>query len=231
MWHNPRKKALYEVIGKSRNRPVKDVSASKPKAEPPQHKKEKPASTGSWRRKPPILQYNNGRLEISLPYQAAIAIIMAVVLLGLVVFRLGQGHASEYADAADGGMAAETTAPEQPRARIPLDDNDQPVAVDESGEGQNRIVIQTYRGRDDLIPVQRYFSQHGIDTEIVQLGTWYYLVTAEGFAENPNRAGTRGWARLQKIKELGADYEAPPGYETFGARPFHDAYGKRFADD
>jgi len=80
-----------------------------------------------------------------------------------------------------------------------------------------------------LEPVKQYFASFGIETEIRQVGSWYYLVTKDKY-ENPERPGTEGYVAKERIIKLGANYKAPPGYESFGTQPFHDAYGMRFDD-
>ena len=90
-------------------------------------------------------------------------------------------------------------------------------------------MIQTYQLRTHLEPVKQYFAQFGIETDIKKIGDWYYLVTKDKY-ENPEKSGTDGYFAKQKIIELGAEYKAPQGYETFGSKPFYDAYGQRFDD-
>ena len=48
--------------------------------------------------------------------------------------------------------------------------------------------------------------------------------------ENPNKLGTDGYAARTRIIELGANYVSPPGYDSFGAEPFYDAYGMKSRD-
>ncbi len=177
-----------------------------------------------------------------MPYQLAVALLLGAVLLVLVVFRLGQitysgdqkvtnsvAKMPGSAQKVTGQAIVSTPKPPVPAEKI--------VAVPASAEkiepvkskGNNRIVIQTYQLRTHLEPVRRYFVQFGIETEIRKIGDWYYLVTADKY-ENPEKPGTDGYFAKQKIIELGAKYKAPPGYETFGGKPFYDAYGKKFDD-
>jgi hypothetical protein len=93
--------------------------------------------------------------------------------------------------------------------------------------GNNRIVIQTYQLRAHLVPVQEYFARFGIETKIVRIGDWYYLMTVDKY-DNPDRPGTEGYVAKQKIIELGAEYKAPTGFESFAPNLFKDAYGMRF---
>ena len=43
-----------------------------------------------WRRKPRVVQYNNGRVEFSIPYQIGIAVVLGLVVVMLLAFRVGQ---------------------------------------------------------------------------------------------------------------------------------------------
>jgi hypothetical protein len=93
--------------------------------------------------------------------------------------------------------------------------------------GDNVIVIATYGQKRDLEPVQQHFAAHGIGSEIVMQGDRYFLVTRERFSGNPASRGADGYPVLQRIKDVGATYKAPPGYEPFGVKPFQDAYGMK----
>jgi hypothetical protein len=77
--------------------------------------------------------------------------------------------------------------------------------------------------------VKQFYTENGVETEIRKIGGMYYLVTTSKY-ENPEKQGTDGYLAKQKIIELGAKYKAPQGYETFGTKPFHDAYGMKFDD-
>ena len=97
-------------------------------------------------------------------------------------------------------------------------------------KGNNRIVIQEYQVRAHLEPVQQYFAQFGIETEIIPIDNQWFLVTKAKYEENPKRPGTDGYLAKQKIIEFGAQYKAPQGYETFAPHFFKDAYGMKFDD-
>lgn len=92
--------------------------------------------------------------------------------------------------------------------------------------GDHIIVIATYTKQEHLVPVEAYFRQNGIETEVVKLGSYYQLVTKQRF-ENPERSGTDGYKIKQAIKRIGAGYKAPDGYERFSSTPFQDVYGKK----
>jgi hypothetical protein len=245
-----KRKSLYEVIGKSWSKPGHYKPLEQPQPEKPVEVE--PTATelttrarlaerlARWPKRPKIIQFNADRIEISIPYQLAIAILLGIVLLALVVFRLGQITSLSSQKAPDSAAKTpQNTQKAVPRptttARRRPADAEETAAVPESAaktqpvnaKGNNRIVIQTYQARADLEPVRQYFAQFGIETEIKKIGDWYYLVTMNRY-ENPEKPGTNGYLVKQKIIEWGAKYKAPPGYETFGTKPFHDAYGMKF---
>jgi len=198
-----------------------------------------PSTTVQWWRKPKLVQLNAGRLEFSIPYQLAIAIILGFILVTLVAFRLGQ---YSYV-----GQEQSTDVPAvNPQANLPKPQIQSPSGRAESPRvskdvtpntgtgtpaqttGKNIIVIVEYKARADLVPVQAHFAENGIETEIVTEGGRYFVVTKNRY-DNPNTPGTDGYAIKQKIIDFGAKYKgkAPAGYETFAPNFFKDAYGKK----
>ena len=248
MARNRKKKSLYEVISKTWPKPGRSKTLERippeesGECEPTRVKYSVPSSkrASQWPGKPRIVQFNAGRIEISIPYEIAIALLLGIILLVLVVFRLGQNSGGPKT------IEPVTKTPKrvQKQAEQTIASRQQVAKTDEKTrlvpasaeiveaakpKGSNRIVIQTYLLRAHLEPVKDYFAQAGIETEIKKMSDWYYLVTSEKY-ENPKKSGTNGYFAKQKIIQLGAKYKAPPGYETFGSKPFHDAYGKRFDD-
>lgn len=233
MARNRKKKALYEVISKTRPKPGHDKPLEQ--LHPEKSDKERPAGESTtrmpervakWPKRPRIVQFNADKIEISIPYQVAIALLLGVILLVLVAFRLGQRTRSEQGVTTSN---AERAVKSSKAANLSTVETKKPAAAVEKPKGNNRIVIQTYQLRTHLEPVKQYFAQFGIETEIKKIGDWYYLVTKDKY-ENPEKSGTDGYFAKQKIIELGAEYKAPQGYETFGSKPFYDAYGQRFDD-
>ncbi len=103
-----RKKHLYEVISKSWPKPGGDKPLEQ--LYPEASDKEQPAGESTtrmpervpmWPKRPRIVQFNAGKIEISIPYQVAIALLLGVILLVLVAFRLGQKTKSKQ-----GGITA-----------------------------------------------------------------------------------------------------------------------------
>ena len=242
MVRNRKKKSLYEVIGKTWSKPHYDKMLHQ--EEPGGGTPITPESLTSmsrltkWPRKPRIVHFNVDRIELSIPYQLAIALLLGLILLVLVVFRLGQSRGARRQAASVAEMlentqivAPEVVADTMPQTAKVETEAPVPASAEETIpadlKGNNRIVIQTYQVRAHLEPVKQYFARFGIETEIRRIDNWYYLVTENRY-DNPEKPGTDGYLAKQKIIQLGAEYKAPAGYETFGSNPFHDAYGMRF---
>jgi hypothetical protein len=234
--HGRKKKSLYEVMGDARlkSRQPKTLEQPPPEkidstAPPKKHSltvQEKPTR---WPRKPKIIQFNAGRLEISIPYQLAIAFLLFIILLILVVFRLGQKNPDISASITKMQNKNKPTGKGQnTNKNDKILANDGEIKAVES-KGDHRIVIQEYQIRAHLEPVQQHFAQFGIETEIRNIGGTHFLLTREKY-ESPKREGTDGYAAKQKIIAVGAQYKAPPGYETFARNLFKDAYGMKFDD-
>lgn len=243
MARNRGKKSLYEVMGK--NWPKSKYDKSLRKLHPDKVVEEEPKAVKStvappsraahWPRKPKMVQFNAGRIEISLPYTTAIAVILGVVLVVLVVVRFDEissisreGISNSAGKVIDGIRKTVGIGNGNPDVseRIPPDTDENETVT---STGNNRIVIQTYDKRADLELVQYHFAEGGIETEIRKIGDTFYLVTVNKY-DNPGRAGTDGYAAKQKIIEWGAKYKAPQGFESFAPNLFSDAYGKKFDD-
>ncbi len=239
------KKPLYEVIrdSKAKSAGSKGLQALQPQQSDGSHPvqrdtKEPPQPLTRWPIKPRLVQFNAGRIEFSLPYQFVVAAVLAGVVLLLVVFRLGQHVplkkvpkpvASVTKTVTPKPVVIVASRPSAPTAKSAMTTMTSSVAEPMKQKGNNRIVIQTHQSSTDLKPVKDFFAANGIDTEIRRIGSWYYLVT-KGKYDNPEKSGTDGFTVKQHIIELGAKYEAPLGYGSFGPKPFNDAYGMRFDD-
>ncbi len=233
-----KKKALYEVMSKSRlkpayGKPVEPLhSQNSDKAGPSEFGRAMPEPTMQWRTKPRHVQFNADRIEISIPYQLAVALILGLILIALIAFRLGQlsrrvANSESLRPLSQAGRV--DAAGMQPSVAVGRVATETAEAGPIEPQRNNRIVIQTYPIRAHLEPAKLYFAECGIETEIRKIGDWYYLVTKNKY-NNPEKQGTNGYFARQKIVELGAKYQAPQGYETFGTKPFHDAYGMKFDD-
>jgi len=230
------RKPLYEVIREAQAKSAQDKPlqplhpqpaqpAPKPVVRPTPLPKS-PKRVAPWPAKPRILQFNAGRIEFSLPYQLVIALLLCAVALMLIVFRLGQHRPLQRSAKSAASKQAVTVAQKTTSQAAKSSGVITETTPATTSKGSNRIVIQTVQNSEDLEPVKKFFAQNGIETEIRQIGNWFYLVTKEKY-DNPDKAGTDGFAAKQRIIELGARYQSPPGYGTFGTKPFSDAYGMR----
>jgi len=246
MARNRGKMSLYEVIGQSKSKSgygkkVKKLTPVMPeKQEPTVVKKTVPVTERAthWPRKPKILQFNAGRIEISLPYPLAFTVLLGFILLFLVALWLGEtGFLSRKGITNSAGSVfnglRERVGQGLKGERVKENENILPKLeenVTGGSKGNNRIVIQTYHTQEDLELVQYHFAEGGIETEIRKIGNTFYLVTVDRYEKDPKIEGTDGYAALQKIKKWGAKYKAPQGYESFATNLFSDAYGKKFDD-
>jgi len=244
------KKALYEVMSKARNKPGYGRTLDKMRPKKPVEKKDEPATNqksatdvetskaaAKWWRKPRIVQFNVGRIEFSMPYQLAVALVLGFVLLVLAAFRIGQVYyltdqgtteSVENMERMENPIeqeAADRRKPPAPVEDSTLLENEEPEPVTPKSTGKNVIVVQQWGAREDLRPVQAHFTKYGIDTEIVLENGSYFLRTKDRYDNNPKTPGTDGYKVLQEIKKVGAEYKAPPGSEPFAPNFFSDAYG------
>jgi hypothetical protein len=257
MARNRGKKALYEVMSKARQksghgRTLEQMPPKKPVEDEPEMKPEKtaktPKSTVQWLRKPRLVQYNDGRIEFSVPYQVAIALALVLVLVILASYRLGQFSSvpAEEQSAGPSGLMRETDEPsttEQavadvvpPPVKPVVEDTPPPAEKVETevkadveanaSKGDNVIVLVQYPTPADLVPVQAYFAEQGIATEIRQRKGICFLQTVDRY-DNPDKPGTDGFKAKQRIIEVGKNYKAPKGYESFATHHFSDAYGMK----
>ncbi|MCK5157616.1 MAG: hypothetical protein KAR08_00540 [Candidatus Heimdallarchaeota archaeon] len=245
------KKALYEVMSKARNKPgygrtLKKMQPKKPveqKGEPVTNQKsaadvETSKAAAKWWRKPRIVQFNVGRIEFSMPYQLAVALVLGFVLLVLAAFRLGQVYCLTDRKATDPAEKMPQINRTTPMERDAADIRKPPAPVEDStlldevkptqpkSTGNNVIVVQQWGARPDLVPVRAHFTEYGIDTEIVMKNGRHFLLTKDRYDNNPRTSGTDGYKALQEIIKVGAEYKAPPNYEPFTQHLFSDAYGK-----
>ena len=239
MFNSHGKKPLYEAIHEAQAKSASDKSlqplhpqavqhipAPAPAAE---HAAEPLRTVTRWPTKPSLCQFHAGRIELSLPYQLVIAIVLSAVVLLLAIFRLGQHWPIQKSPQSVSKKPLATPKAAAPKQVVIVESrsaSQQPGEATAAKKGANRIVIQTHQNSTDLEPVKNFFAASGIETEIRKIGSWYYLVTAEKY-DNPEKAGTDGFAAKQRIIELGAKYQPPAGYNSFGTKPFSDSYGMR----
>jgi hypothetical protein len=175
---------------------------------------------------PRIVQFNAGRIEISMPYQLGIALLLGLILICLIAFRLGQISQKRAADRPLRTEAGTATRREAVREGSATGTGGR--ASSGGVQGSYMIVLAQYARRADLEAVSQHFAEYGIATQIVQRGDKYLLVTRNTY-DNPETPGTNGYLAKQKIVEVGVRYRgrAPQGYETFAPNFFKDAYGMK----
>ena len=219
-----------------------------------------PPNVVRWARKPSVVQFNAGRIEFSMPYQLGIAVLLGAILVVVLAFRLGERVGGRETKNPQAGLPGQRTAETGGANRatpVPVATKQAssgqahstssgqagvvvkqatPTTVttgaakqDAATIGRNRIVIQMYQVRSHLEPAKEYFDRMGVATEIIEKNNWYYLVTKNRY-DNIDKSGSEGFLAKQKVIELGAGYKAPPGFETFGPKPFSDAFGMRFEE-
>ena len=246
MTRNRSKKALYEVMSKARVKPEqgKIVEHLRPTTDEdaPAIKQKSaagvPNTAAKWWRKPRIVQLNAGRIEFSMPYQVAVVLLLVFIFVILAAYRLGQSsYPAERQGTGQPGPAVQEMDNEGPVERA-MSDIMQPSAPPENATaktevaesakpaGNNVIVLVEYNSMPDLAPVQAHFSEYGIETEIKLERGSYFLQTKQRY-DNPATPGTDGYKAKQRITEVGKEYKAPAGYETFSRFLFSDAYGKK----
>lgn len=173
------------------------------------------------------------------PMLAGILGVLGVALVVLLVIWIGKALFSrpQQPPVADvevqTPIAVEQPAPPRPVVRqetprqtaTPQPVRQEPVSAP-AQTGNNVIVIQyiTSSREGELRPVQDFFAQNGVATEIFRRGSGSYLVTRDRF-DNPNRTGTDGHAALLRIREIGRRYATDTGDRQWGTTPFQDAYG------
>jgi len=233
MARKKKKMALYEVFsrGLANSRRSKSLEALHP-VDTDQAKQPGSGTTVRPIRplptRPRMFQVNRGRVEISMPTQFAVAVLLAIAVVVLGAYRLGQWQALDNTV----GIPAETSDVESP---LSVDDVEPPAdtagtdtitdttAVKTVSTGSNWIVIATHKNRDQLIPVQAFFAGYGVETQIRSNGSMFILHT-ENTYDNPARVGTEGYNTKQKIIKIGGDYKPPPGYGKFD---FSSVYGMK----
>jgi hypothetical protein len=175
-----------------------------------------------------------GTLVISIPYRVAGVIVLALILVVLMAFWLGQIRGTRRSAELEPVETSEPAVTGQDKGSVAatIKEMDESGTVLEEAEadkglyspaGDNVIVIATVKDAEDLKPVQEYFTANGVGTKILQRELYCFLVTTDRF-QTPNRRGSNGYKALQLIKKIGLDYNVPDGGKNFGKEPFQDAY-------
>jgi hypothetical protein len=198
-----------------------------------------------WQLKP--LQFNEGRIEISVSYHVGIAVALAVILVILAGFRLGQRFPAAKA-AGQTKAPANATAETAAEKTLPTGTQGAASPTDEPAQspGDNWIILAVCKNRADLEPVKEHFAKNGIALEICPLesfrqwlsqngltaavpsGDGFMLVTSSAY-HNPGNPDTDGYRMKQRIAAVGATYKAQKGRDPFTPNLFKDAYGMKIS--
>lgn len=235
--------------------PVRPVVAPPLKQEERRERSPAHGPAQTWL-KPKAFQFNEGRVEISVSWQAAVLIALALIFILVVTFQLGRVHerarfgSGQTAPSSDsGGSTAAATRGARASAVGPSGAAGANAAagMPAGSLGDHVIVLAQYSTQAQLMPVQEHFNAHGISTGVVAFsrlreylterglnasvlprGDGYMLITTTMY-NNPKTPGTDGYAAKETIKEVGALYrgQAPEGYESFAPNYFSDAYGMK----
>ena len=227
-------RALYEAMSRASSRSQAKLTrgrSAQQQIEPPAEADRTHNGKMHW--KPRAFQLHSGRVEVSLPY-SAIAVVSILFVLALVVsFRLGQHNqplSSLTSQQPPAPEAARGTGGESEGAEGTTEKVISHSAGADSSSSLVRpgstIVIQQFDKLEDLIPVRQFFTGRGIGTEIVRKDKAYFLFTVERFSSSSLKKGTREYRLKQRIAELGQEYKAPPGRESFAPNRFRGAYLK-----
>ncbi|MBN1787709.1 MAG: hypothetical protein JW806_04875 [Sedimentisphaerales bacterium] len=239
--------ALYELVNKARFKSSQEkmLCSTGVKSEQPSTDEVKPkVETKSkdikadvkidrlWSAKPRPVRIYPDRIELCFSWQVMIIGLLALVAIFMVFFRWGQaysGKKSAVKESLTSTASIENIMP-QPKAAEPAAAENTPARPVKMVEpmGDHVIVIASYDLSSHLEPVRQYYAGLGIATNIVKSGSRYLLITQERF-DNPDKKGTNGFEMKNKIMSIGANYRPPKGsqFETFGTKPFQDAYGMK----
>ena len=210
----------------------------------------------TWLR-PKRVQLNDGRIEISVPWQLGVAVGLGLILVVLIAFRLGQidGKARFAGAQQPVRTSAPSTTPDGDTTAVGLggtqagpvgSGSDSGTATTPASTGDHVIVLAHYPVRTHLEPVRSYFASKGVQTSILAISVLRqyfaerglntavlpdddgFMLVTSALYENPNNRDSDGYAMKQKIVRFGAQYKAPTGYEPFAPNYFSDAYGMKF---
>jgi len=195
-----------------------------------------PSRVQAWLRPRPV-QFNEGRIEVSVPYYVGLIAALVLCMVVLIAFRLGQARAGGQAPAAvnPGGVSAErparpaagnpaTTDASRTLPNAPAVTADQKNVVPAVSGGDHLIVLTTYGTDRDLEPVRQHFARYGISLEILPLDRAAEVWVQCGFdpataprgsgfwlvtrlCSNPKIPGSDGEKLKQRITEVGALYK------------------------
>jgi len=141
---------------------------------------------------------------------------VAALLMTALVIWLGTGK-KDIDQQQNGGIAL----PEVIKTAVPLTGVDfsipeigiEEIVVSPAPVKGNVIVIASNTIADQMGPVDEFFQDKGIETEIRRAGDRYVLVTAERFS---GKSDPKFAALKKQIEQVGKDYNPPQGFKSFG---------------
>ncbi|HNS19341.1 MAG TPA: hypothetical protein PKH24_02525 [Sedimentisphaerales bacterium] len=141
-----------------------------------------PTPASVWLRPRPV-QFNEGRIEISMPYYVGAIAAMVFLVVVLAAYRIGQGRQAVPANEV-GGQVRATANPSGTMANPPVRTPPQNPATSNADrpltstpvmtggaqqdvaparvQGDNCIVLARSRTKEDFDPVVKHFADHGI---------------------------------------------------------------------
>ncbi|MDD5133827.1 MAG: hypothetical protein PHP01_00270 [Phycisphaerae bacterium] len=247
MAKSPGKIALYELINKARFKSAQqralstdeanaqlasNVQATEVQTDPEPAAEKTVKASAIWSTRPKSLRFYPDRLELCFSWQVVAIAILAFLAVLLVFFRLGQIYSAGKTDVKKSAPAMVSVQKVMPQTvpmqnkPLPIGEQAKPRIVEPMGD--NVIVITSYPLSSHLEPVKQYYAQFGIATEIIKKGSRYLLVTQNRF-NSVAKPGDDGYEMRKKIISIGANYKPPigSGFESFGTKPFQDAYGMK----
>lgn len=186
--------------------------------------------------RPKAVQWNAGRIEISVPYHIGVAVVLAALLVVLIAFRLGQGHPGKPAQAvvpasppvrpttqnvAMTATSAPLAQPKQqtesppaaPRVVDPVPAQPQVPSV-QAEQGENLIVLARSSEQKDFEPVIKYFGEHGIALMALPLNDATRKTFAEYGFNPPSWPGSEGYVLVTKNRYENPEKMGTKGYEV-----------------
>jgi hypothetical protein len=180
--------------------------------------------------RPKALQLNAGRVEVSVPYHVGVAAALAMVVVVLGAFRIGQEYPAEQvrADVPTGppvrsapqNAATMTTSRPRPApsaaglrvaepapAQPPLQARTAP-----QGQGDHLLVLARARQQEDLAPVIKFFGDNGVELMPLPLNdATRRLFTENGFDAAALGSGD-GYLLIAKYLYHNPEREGTDGY-------------------
>jgi len=156
--------------------------------------------------RPRAVQFNAGRIELSVPYHIGVAAALVLILVGLVAFRIGQEYPAGQVQVAGPANPPGRSAPQNAAtvtAKKPLPETPavaprvtEPVAGQRPAQAQSApqeqgdhlIVLARSKRQEDLDPVIKYFGDNGVELMALPLTD----ATRKSFTENGYKAAALG---------------------------------------